>query len=103
MTTTDTPPKPITFVPSGRLIDADRFALMLRELAKMHDASREPIAEGLAPDVAYALELNNFGRTLTAATYRAIAQVLELSRVTHDPADPVVRLVSVPTIPDGRR
>lgn len=106
MTTTDAAPQPITFVPSNRLIDADRFATLLRELAKMQDASREPIPEDLDPALAYTIEISNFGRVLTAATFRSLANVLDLSRVEYEPGQMVTpRFVSVPTamIPEVRR
>jgi hypothetical protein len=106
MTTTEPDKTPITFTPSNRLIDADRLALMLRELAKMQDVAREPIPDGTDPELAYTIQISNFGRVLTAATYRSLAFVLELSRVEYEPGQVITpRFVSVPTamIPDVLR
>lgn len=98
MTTNDNqPPKPLTFTPSNRLVDADRLVLLLRELAKQQDVTREPIPENVDPAVGYAMELSNFGKTLTASAYRSIAQILEMSRVEHEPGEVPPRFVSVPT------
>ena len=98
------PADPIEFTPSGRLIDADHLVLLLRGLATATDKTRDLIPRDATPELAYTIELNNFGRTVTAEAYRGLASMIELSRVVipreiREGQVATSMFASVPTIP----